>query len=242
MSQVDQGGPVGGEPEPDYPYSGASDMSGGPGGSGDISAILATNLTSIEAEAIRGLRTRVMAQHVREGRRALAICTPHADAGCTFVASNLALAVAQIGVKTVLVDADLRTPSVAGIFGLPPHAPGLADYLADTSLRPEEIVNSEVAPNLSVLASGSPHSNPQELLSGDRFRTIVNELLREFELTIFDTTPANSCTDAQRVATVAGYSLIVARKHKTFVGDVSTLSKLLRADKSVIVGTVLNDY
>jgi protein-tyrosine kinase len=208
----------------------------------EISALLATNPASIEAEAIRGLRTRVMAQHVREGRRSLAICTPHVESGCTFVASNLALAVAQIGVKTVLVDADLRTPGVAEIFGIAPEGIGLADYLADPSLRPEEIVNPDVAPNLSVLTAGARPSNPQELLSGDRFRTIVDQLMREFELTIFDTTPANSCTDAQRVATVAGYSLIVARKNKSFVADVATLSKLLRADKSIVVGTVLNDF
>jgi len=208
----------------------------------EISALLATDSTSIEAEAIRGLRTRVMAQHVREGRRSLAMCTPNAGSGCTFIASNLALAIAQIGVKTVLVDADLRTPGIADIFGIPADSIGLSDYLSDPRLRPEEIVNAEVAPNLSVLTAGTLAPNPQELLSGDRFRTIVDQMMREFELTIFDTTPANSCTDAQRVATVAGYSLIVARKHRTFVSDVATLSKLLRADKSIIVGTVLNDF
>jgi protein-tyrosine kinase len=66
--------------------------------------------------------------------------------------------------------------------------------------------------------------------------------MREFDLTIFDTTATNSCTDAQRVATVSGYSLVVARKHKSHVKDVATLSGLLRADRSVVVGTVLNDY
>lgn len=196
----------------------------------------------VEAEAIRGLRTRIMAQHVREGRRALAICTPTVDSGATFVASNLAVAMAQIGVKTALVDANLRTPSIARVFGLREDRLGLVDFLADETVRLHEIVNGELFPHLAVIGAGPPADNPQELLSSDRFRTLIDQLLREFDLTIIDTTPANSCTDAQRVATVAGYSLIVARKHKTYVGDVTTLAKLLRADRSMIVGTVLNDY
>lgn len=196
----------------------------------------------VEAEAIRGLRTRIMAQHVREGRRALAVCTPASGSGATFVASNLAVGLAQIGVKTALVDANLRKPGIAEVFGLRDDHLGVADYLEDSTIRLDEIVDGEVLPHLAVIGAGQSPSNPQELLSGDRFRTLIDQLLREYDLTIIDTTPANSCTDAQRVATVAGYSLIVARKHKTYVGDVATLSKLLRADRSIVVGTVLNDF
>ena len=87
-----------------------------------------------------------------------------------------------------------------------------------------------------------PPANPQELLSSARFRDVVNQVLREFDLTIFDTTPTNSCTDAQRVATIAGYSLIVARKNISYLNDVKLLSNLLRADRSLVVGTVLNEY
>lgn len=197
---------------------------------------------SLEAESVRALRTRIMAQHVREGRRALAVCTPSADSGCTFVASNLAAAMSQIGVKTVLIDTDLRSPGVADVFGWSQEDAGLADYLADPALGIDAIMRADAMPRLSVITAGSPPSNPQELLASARFRSLVNQLLREFDLSIFDTTPTNRCTDAQRVATVTGYSLIVARKHRSFVNDVSTLAKLLRADRSVIVGTVLNDY
>lgn len=211
-------------------------------GSDAFSSLVVLQPGGVEAEAIRGLRTRIMAQHVREGRRALAICSPGADTGCTFVASNLAVAIAQIGVKTVLVDADLRRPGVAQMFGIGDDNSGLADYLADPALRLEDIVFNDVMPHLSVVTAGIPPSNPQELLSSHRFRALVDQLLREYDLTIIDTTPANSCTDAQRVATVAGYGVIVARKHKTFVGDVATLARMLRADKSVVVGTVLNDF
>ena len=207
-----------------------------------FSSLVVLQPGGVEAEAIRGLRTRIMAQHVREGRRSLAICSPSAETGCTFVASNLAVALAQIGVKTVLVDADLRQPGVAAMFGIADDNPGLSDYLADPSLRLDDVVYGDAMPHLSLVTAGLPPHNPQELLSSHRFRALVDQLLREYDLTILDTTPTNACTDAQRVATVAGYSLIVARKHKSFMGDVATLAKLLRADRSMVVGTVLNDF
>jgi capsular exopolysaccharide synthesis family protein len=206
------------------------------------SALLMVDPFSIQAEALRGLRTRVVAQHLNEGRRAIAICTPHEGSGCTFTATNLAIAVAQIGIKTVLVDANLRGGDVGGVFDIPADRIGLSDYLADESLRYGDIVEGEVLPDLSIISAGRPKDNAQELLSSARFSALVSQMLREFELAIFDTTPANTCTDAQCVSTVVGYSLIVARKHQTYVNDVKTLANLLRADKSMIVGTVLNDF
>lgn len=197
---------------------------------------------SIEAEAIRGLRTRIMAQHVREGRRALAICSATQDTGSSFVAANLATAMAQIGVKTVVVDANLRTPQIAQMFRLTAEGAGLGDYLADFDVSIDAILRPTALPFLSVVTAGSLQSNPQELLASGRFKLLMDQLLREFELTILDTTATSGCTDAQRVATVAGYSLIVARKHKSHVKDVATLVKLLRADRSTVVGTVLNDF
>jgi capsular exopolysaccharide synthesis family protein len=197
---------------------------------------------SIEAEAIRGLRTRIMAQHVREGRRALALCSPSADTGCTFVATNLAAATAQIGIKTVLVDADLRSPAVDRFLSTPAGTKGLGEFLSGEVASLDDVLQATSLPSLSVVTAGAVKSNPQELLASSRFKTFVDHLLREFDLTIFDTTATNGCTDAQRVATVCGYSLIVARKHQTHMKDVSTLAGLLRADRSTVVGTVLNDF
>jgi protein-tyrosine kinase len=206
------------------------------------SLVILESPDSIEAEAIRGLRTRIMAQHVREGRRALAICSPTEDTGSSFVAANLATAMAQIGVKTLVVDANLRTPKIANMFRLDHNALGLADYLADPDLAIDGILQSTALPFLSVITAGSLRTDPQELLAGTRFKGFMDQLLREFELTILDTTATSRCTDAQRVATVAGYSLVVARKHKSHVKDVATLVSLLRADRSNVVGTVLNDF
>ena len=206
------------------------------------SLVILESPDSIEAEAIRGLRTRIMAQHVREGRRALAICTPTEDTGSSFVAANLATAMAQIGVKTLIVDANLRSPRIANLFRLDAAGPGLADFLGDPDIELAAVLQKTALPDLSVVTAGRLAPNPQELLATTRFKHFMDQILREFDLTIIDTTATSRCTDAQRVATVAGYSLIVARKHKSHVKDIATLVRLLRADRSNVVGTVLNDF
>jgi len=195
-----------------------------------------------EAEAIRSLRTRVMAQHVERGQKMLVVCAATPNVGCSFVAANLAIACAQIGVKTVIVDADLRAPTLADLFGLPPEQPGLADHLANPMRTTAERIEHEVLPLLTAITAGREMDNPQELLAGKRFARCVTQLANTFDLAIFDTTPTNTCTDAQRVATVVGSALIVARKHHSFVGDVSTLSRLLRADRADVLGTVLTVF
>ena len=207
-----------------------------------IESVMINDPQGLEAESIRALRTRLAAQHLREGRRSLAVCAAAADAGCTYIALNLAVAMAQAGVRTAVVDANLRDPMIADLCSLPLSMPGLADYLADESVTVADIVDTELMPNLAVIGGGEAPLNPQELLSGARFRGLVDQLLREYDLTIFDTPPANICSDGQRVATMAGFSLIVSRKHKSYLEDVKTLAKQLRADRSVVVGSILNDF
>ncbi|WP_213980514.1 CpsD/CapB family tyrosine-protein kinase [Sphingomonas sp. dw_22] len=197
--------------------------------------------SGIEAEAIRGLRTRIVARHIREGRRALAICGPSAGVGCTFIAINLATALAQIGIRTALVDANLRDPAIGGAFNLDDQT-GLTDYLSDPTTPIDTVIHKTRLPNLSIIPAGRLLNNPQELLSSEHFRDFTGQLLREFDITIFDTTASNSCTDAQRVANVVGYSLIVARKDSSYINDVATLGNLLRADRANVIGCVLNGY
>ncbi|WP_084582027.1 CpsD/CapB family tyrosine-protein kinase [Sphingomonas azotifigens] len=198
--------------------------------------------TGIEAEAIRALRTRIIAQHLREGRRALALCAASEGVGCSFMAVNLATALAQIGIKTALVDANLRDPKIGPAFGVEPSKPGLADYLSSGDVELASIIHPTGLEQLSVVPAGHVEHSPQELLSSEQFRDVVTQLLREFDITIFDTTASNTCADAQRVANVAGYAMIVARKDSSFIRDVNTLTRTLRADRTNVIGCVLNGY
>lgn len=197
---------------------------------------------SIRAEAIRLLRTQIIAQHIRLGRRGLAFVSPVEGSGCTYLAANLAAALAQVGIKTLLIDANMRTPRLAAMFGLDPAAPGLSSFLSLQVARPERVVNANVLPSLSVMTAGPPATRPQELLSGNRFRDGANTLLREFDLVIFDTPPANANADALTISAAAGYALIVARRDFSYFNDVSTLVSQLSAARCPVIGSVLNEF
>jgi protein-tyrosine kinase len=222
------------------------DDSGRAGGLGDGYAFSESLVTLSQpfqapAESIRALRTHVMAQHVNEGRRALAMCAASRGVGCTFMAANLAVALSQIGVKTLLLDADLRSPSLEYLIRPPAPVEGLRQALAAPEHNFGDYVQIDVLPSLSVMFSGGPAAQPQELLASEHFTALMDFCLREFDATIVDTPPANSCSDARRVSTVVGYSLIVARRHRSLVEDVKTLASQLQGDHARIVGTVLNE-
>lgn len=191
------------------------------------------------AEAIRGLRTHIQAQHLQLGRRALSVCSVDVGHGCTFVATNLAVALSQIGVSTLLIDANLRQPGVNELLQSSRSTGGLRQCLLEPDAPVSSFIDDEVLPNLSVLYAGEGAADAQELLSQDRFESVLNNCLRTYDATIIDNAPANSSADALRVSNVVGYSLIVARKHVTRVSDIKTLAAQLEANRAKLVGTVL---
>lgn len=204
--------------------------------------VVLSDPVSAKAESIRLLRTQVIAQHIKPGRRAMAFVAPVDGVGCSYLIANLAAALSQVGTKTLLVDSNLRSPRIDQIFGLAANGPGLSSYLSLQVSRPERVIHANVLPNLSVITAGPPVARPQELLSSTRFRDGMNMLLREYDIALFDTPAANSCADALTIASVIGYAVIVARRDKTFVGDVATLAGQLASARSSVVGSVLSEF
>jgi|SRR5579859_104734 len=194
------------------------------------------------AESIYALRARIQSQHLQAGRRALAICGPTPEVGCSFVAVNLAVALAQIGIKTLLLDGDLRAPSVHEYFDPVLSGSGLFGCLSSPTELVADFIHEEVAPNLDVMIAGDPSRNAHELLAGEGFETLMNICLRDYDMTIVDTPPANSCADGLRVSTVVGFSLIVVRKQMTLVSDVRLLAEEMSKERVQTLGTVLNSY
>ena len=199
-----------------------------------------TSPQSRGAEAIRALRAHLLAQHLNAGRRSLVVCAATVDVGCTFVATNLAVAMAQVGIKTLLVDADLRAPAIDKIIRPPAPATGLVQCLSAQGAPISDYIQDDVLPNLSVFYSGGPAANAQELLTHDWFEEVMNHCLREYDLTIVDTPPANASADVRRISNVMGYSLIVARRNRSVVADVKTLADQLADDHVKVVGAVMN--
>jgi capsular exopolysaccharide synthesis family protein len=193
------------------------------------------------AEYIRALRTHVLGRHMEAGRRALAICEPAPGLGATFVAANLAISLAQAGVKTLLIDANLRAPSIQHIIKPDRELIGLRQCLTSIDIASGPFLQDDVLPNLSVMFAGGAAVNAQELLAQTSFDEIITSYMRDFAMTIIDTPPANSCADALRIAAVAGYSLIVTRRNRGLVSDLKILAGQLKSSGSAVIGGVLNN-
>jgi protein-tyrosine kinase len=192
------------------------------------------------SEAIRAMRTHIITQHVNAGRRALAIAAPTVDVGCTFVAANLAVALAQVGVKTLLIDADLRSPAIDKFIPSPNSTHGLSECLAAPGGHPGDFIDEERLPNLSVFYAGAPAENAQERLTREWFSDVMHHCMREYDFTVVDTPPANTSADVRRIGNIVGYGLVVARRNRTVVADVKTLVEQLIDDHVRVIGTLLN--
>jgi Mrp family chromosome partitioning ATPase len=153
----------------------------------------------------------------------------------------LAVAVAQIGIKTLIVDGDLREPGLRGM--VPPATStsgGLAACLNEPGSRVGDFIEDEVLPNLSVMYAGDAGGRAQELLARDWFEDVMNHCMRDYDFTVVDTPPANTFADSRRISNVVGYSLVVARRNKSLVADVRTLVEQLIDDHVRVIGTLMN--
>ena len=198
--------------------------------------------TGVRAESIRVLRTHLIAQHLRDGRRSLAVCAPASATGASYVATNLAVSLAQTGVKTLLIDGNMRAPGLHRFFRSAVETPGLADCLSNPELSLRDALHEDVLPGLTLLYAGRATADAQELLGGAGFKALVDACVRDYDLTLIDTPPANTYADARRIASVMRYAMIVAQRNKSYVRDVRTLIDELTSDRVRVVGTYLNDH
>lgn len=197
---------------------------------------------SPEAESIRSLRAHLMAGHVRDGRRALAICSPSRGTGCSTVAVNLAVAFAQSGVNTLLVDANLREPGLQNFITPATPQSGLYQMLAaDADMRTDEI-RRDVRPNLSLLYAGSHGRKAAEMIAKREFKDVIDDCMRGFELMIVDTPIEGGTADARRVATTVRYGLVVARRNVTLVSSIKAFVEELEGDRVRLLGAFITDF
>ena len=194
-----------------------------------------------QAEAFRGLRSQIVMRTTAEGetRRAIAVISPNRGDGRSYIAANLAVVLAQLGGRTLLVDADLRGPRLHAMFGLN-AATGLSRILLG---RTGESVIQQVAgmPNLYVLPAGAPPPNPQELLERPAFAMLMREMAGKFDHVVIDTPAAEYGSDAAVIAARCGSALIVARNQHVRIDALQALTANLAGGAAKIVGVVTND-
>jgi chain length determinant protein tyrosine kinase EpsG len=194
------------------------------------------------AEELRALRTQLLIRwsNAGIGHRVLAVVSPGAGEGRSYVAANLAVVFSQLGERTLLIDADLRTPRQHRIFNVPDRV-GLSAVLSGRADRGAVVPVSEFG-SLSLLPAGARPPNPQELLSRSALAALLAELKTEFDVILFDTPPAKLYADAQSVAFRAGSVLVLARKDHTRLTDTTGVIRELSDTGARIVGTVFNAF
>jgi capsular exopolysaccharide synthesis family protein len=190
------------------------------------------------SEAFRALRTNLAFSGLNHAIRGLVITSISPSEGKSTVAANLAVVMAQSGKQVILVDADLRRPSVHKMFGLH-NVGGLTDILLTqgdllTGLQ------SSVVPNLQVLTSGPLPPNPAELLSSERIKTLIDALQQSADIVIFDTPPMGALTDAVVLAAQVDATLLVVRAGSTRPNVVAKGLETLRKVGARPLGVVLN--
>jgi capsular exopolysaccharide synthesis family protein len=202
-------------------------------------SLLASN--ALEAEQYRALRHAVEQAHKRCGLSVVAITSPTVGEGKTTTAINLAGAIAQApGTRVLLIDADVRRPSIAGRLGLlESEAPTLADLVLDPGLALEDVVRTRPPFNLALISARSESRNSYELFQAPRMGEILAEARRRFDYVILDTPPLVPVLDAQVIGRwVDGY-LIVVRCHQTTRKLLADALNVVEPDK--VLGLLFND-
>ncbi|MFE4955945.1 polysaccharide biosynthesis tyrosine autokinase [Streptomyces sp. NPDC056653] len=192
---------------------------------------------SKRAEAFRKLRTNLQFSQVDDRPRIIVVTSSVPGEGKTNTAVNLALSLAEAGVSTCLVDADLRRPCVAPAFGLVQDA-GLTTVLIGQA-RVEDVMQ-KVGGRLSVLASGAVPPNPTELLASARMEEVLRELADTYEVVILDTAPLLPVADTVGLASLAQGALLVVRAAKTSRDQVRTAAESLDCVGVRVLGTVFS--
>jgi capsular exopolysaccharide synthesis family protein len=197
--------------------------------------------SGLAAESIRALRAQLLARQAEDQPAMVAVCGPSEGVGTTFVAVNLAIAMAQAGLNTLLIDADLRRGGIDK-FILPPRPQRGLQHLLRDEVAADEVIVRDVLPNLSVLYAGGAADTAQELIGGARFAELIGNCSTEYDVTLVDTPPANMSADGRLAAAAVGASVVIARRHLTTVQDLKTLVRELKQNGAEIFGVVLNDY
>jgi protein-tyrosine kinase len=197
---------------------------------------------SVRSESFRALRSQLMMRLFVEGepRRALSVISPDAGDGKTYTTCNLAVTLAQLGGRTLLVDADMRGPRVHQVFNINNQA-GLSSILSG---RADKQVIQQVAgiPSLFVLPVGTTPPNPLELVERPAFGLLMRELASKFDHVVVDTPAAVYGADAAAIAAKCGSALVVARKNTAHAETLRRLVASLQGVPVKMAGVVFNEF
>ena len=204
-----------------------------------VMLVAATQPRSPEAEAFRILRTNLQFKAVDRSLRTILVTSSSPGEGKSITASNLAVVFAQSNVRVILVDADLRRPTLHQIFDLP-NDRGLTTALLDPQGDMAGLLQPTSVENLKVLTAGPQPPNPSELLGSRRMAEVLSLLLSEADLVLLDSPPVLVASDASVLSTRVDGALLVISAGQTRRAQAGRAVQALASAGTVLLGAVLN--
>ena len=191
------------------------------------------------SESYRSLRTSLMFREDQESTQTILVSSSGPGEGKTTTVANLAITYANMGKKTILIDADLRKPVVRKMFNLRKNL-GLTNYIVDSSIKLSDITFSSPINNLDILPSGVVPPNPSELLDSQRMKELVEKLNTEYDVVLFDSPPLIAVTDAMILKKYCDKFLLVVRASATQKGALDRVLIGFENIQESIHGAVFN--
>ncbi|MGH8492505.1 MAG: GumC family protein [Moraxellaceae bacterium] len=190
------------------------------------------------SEAVRTVRTGVVLSGLDTPHQIVVVTSSVPGEGKTTTSVNLAVAMAQME-KVLLIDADMRRPTISKTLGIPGSSPGLSNLVAGTA-EMEQCIHHHEEGNVDILTAGLIPPNPLELLSSRRFRDVLHQLAQQYDRIVIDSAPTLAVSDALVLSTLANAVIYVVKSDATaFHSARSGISKLRRVN-APLTGVVLN--
>jgi capsular exopolysaccharide synthesis family protein len=197
------------------------------------------------AEAFRTVLTSILFVGENGTRPKVIVLTSTGPGdGKTTVVSNLAIAMAELGRKVLVVDADMRRPRMHDLFGVPNEL-GLSTLLRERSIDgidSGDVISPTFVPGLSILPSGPPTTSAANLLYSPHLAELLAKFKTEYDMVLVDTPPVLQMTDARVVARVADGLVFVVRAGQTTRDAAVAACQRFSADRIRVIGTILNDW
>lgn len=191
------------------------------------------------AEAIKAARTNLMFTTAKDKCPVISFTSSHMGEGKSNVCANMALAFAEAGFKTLIIDADMRKPTINKYFKIK-SSPGLSDILG--GLVKENFIYPTKYKNLHVLPSGTIPPNPSELLTSERMTLLLNELRETLDYIFIDTPPVLIVTDAVAISNKVTGTVLAVRQNFSRTNLIKDTVDALNNVNGKLLGFIFNDY
>lgn len=191
------------------------------------------------AESYRALRTSLLLTFPGGPPKVILITSALPEEGKTTTSVNSAIVLAQKGTRVLLIDADLRRPSIHKTLGMGPTL-GLSNVLTGTANLQQAIIPSTILPDLFLLPAGTPPPNPAELLASTKMKNVLEELRKHYDHIVIDSPPTLSVTDAVVMSTAADAVVLVIRSGHTTKPALRRARDILLQVNARVCGVLVN--